>query len=131
MEPIRLGYNTLWGVVMLALAAGGIVMYVTLGQLMQLMIAVMFVISAALWLTRPFLVVADGVIEAKNMFGLTLKRFRFADLAELEVEDGAIVLGPAEGNVRLKLSRMVISRSDMDRLAAKVREARAARASLV
>jgi hypothetical protein len=129
VTPIRIGYNKLWGLAMMVVAAAGVVIYLLTGAILQLGLGLVFAISGLLWLTRPFIVVTDGVIAAKNMMGITLKRFRFDDLADLEVEEGAIIVGAKGDRTRLKLSTMIVSRSDLDRLAAAVREARATRAS--
>jgi len=128
VTPIRIGYNKLWGAVMLLVAALGIVVYVMTGAFIQLGLGVVFAIAGALWLTRPFLIVTDGQIAVKNLMGLTLRRFPFPQLTDLEVHDGAIIIGSGKDRMRLKLSTMVVSRSDIDRLGSAVAEARAARA---
>jgi hypothetical protein len=129
VTPIRIGYNKLWGAVMLLVAALGIVVYAMTGAFIQLGLGLVFAIAGVLWLTRPFLVVTDGQIAVKNLMGLTLRRFPFPQLADLEVHDGAIMLGSGKDRMRLKLSTMVVSRSDLDRLGSAVAEARAARAA--
>jgi hypothetical protein len=129
VTPIRIGYNKLWGLAMLAVAAIGVLVYLLTGAILQLGFGLVFGISAVLWLTRPFIVVTDGVIAVKNMMGIPLKKFRFEQLADLDVERDAILVGLKGDRTRLKVSTMIVSRSDLDQLAAAVREAKATRAA--
>lgn len=125
MTPIRIGYNKFWALVMLAIAAGGFVLFAMTGSLLQLALGAMFVIAAALWATRPFLVVTDTEIQAKNMTGITLRRFPHGGLAAIDVVPGGIVIGAGEKRQHLRLSRLVVSRADLDKLAAVVESVRA------
>jgi hypothetical protein len=127
---IRIGYHRAWGPVMLVCAAINAALYAMTGSWVQLALGVMLGVVGVLYLTMPFLVVGDGQIQAKNMMGITLRRFPFEDLADLEVSPGAVVItSPRGGRQRLKVSRWLVSGADMRRLADAVDAARAARAA--
>lgn len=123
---VRIGYNRIWGPAMLLLAAINIALFVLGGWLLQLFIAVMFGTIGILYLVRPFLVIDDTTIEAKSLIGYSLRKFHHGGFAELQVERAAIVMA---GKQRLRLPRLMISGSDLNKLAEKVREARAERAA--
>lgn len=129
MTPIRIGYNKFWALVMLAVAAGGFVLFAMTGSILQLALGAIFVLAAGLWATRPFLVVTDSEIQAKNMTGITLRRFPHGGLAAIEVVPGGIVIGAGEKRQHLRLSRLVVSRADLDKLGAAADAARAGAAT--
>lgn len=127
---IRIGYHKAWGPVMLVCAAINAALYVMGAGWLQLGLAVMLGVIGVMYLVQPFLVIGDGVIQAKNLMGLTLRRFTYDDLADLEVVPGGLVIASARGGrQRLKVSTWLISRSDMQKLAAAVDAAREARAA--
>ena len=122
---IRIGYHKAWGPVMLACAAINAVLYVMGGGWVQLGLAVMLGVIGVMYLVQPFLVIGDGVIQAKNLMGITLRRFTYDKLSDLEVEPGALIItNPKGGRQRLKVSRWLISKSDMQKLADAVDTAR-------
>jgi hypothetical protein len=124
---IRIGYHKAWGPIMLACAAINAVLYVMGGGWVQLGLAVMLGVIGVLYLTQPFLVIGDGVIAAKNLMGITLRRFTYDKLSDLEVAPGALVITSSKGGrQRLKVSRWLISKSDMAKLADAVDAARSA-----
>jgi hypothetical protein len=115
---------------MLVCAAINAALYAMTGSWVQLALGVMLGVVGVLYLTMPFLVVGDRQIQAKNLMGITLRRFPFEDLADLEVSPGAVVItSPRGGRQRLKVSRWLVSGADMRRLADAVDAARAARAA--
>lgn len=127
---IRIGYHKAWGPVMLVCSAINAVLYVMAGGWVQLGLAVMLGVIGILYLTQPFLLVGDGVIQAKNLVGITLRRFSYDDLADLEVVDGGLVIAsPRTGRQRLKISRWLIAKADMQKLADAIAAAKDARAA--
>lgn len=127
---IRIGYHKAWGPVMLVCAAINLGLYSMTGGWVQLGLAVMLGLVGVLYLTMPFILVGDGVVRAKNLMGITLRSFHYDDLADLEVVDGGLVIaGPRGGRQRLKISKWLIDKSDMRRLAEAVDAARSARAA--
>jgi hypothetical protein len=126
MPPIRIRYHRLWGPLLLTLAAINIAVFAVGGGPIQLGLGMVFGLMGALYLVQAFLVLADGTLTVKNLFGLTLRRFAYGRLADLEVERDAIVLSGPTGRQRLKLSLIMIRRADLDALAEAVRAARAA-----
>jgi hypothetical protein len=124
---IRIGYHKAWGPVMLVCAAINAVLYVMTGGWVQLGLAVMLAVIGVMYLVQPFLVIGDGVIQAKNLMGITLRRFTYDKLSDLEVEPGALIItSPKGGRQRLKVSRWLISKADMAKLADAVDAARSA-----
>ena len=127
---IRIRYHKAWGPVMLACAAINAGLYVVVGGWIQLGLAVMLGVFGVMYLIQPFLVIGDGTVQAKNLFGITLRRFHYDDLADLEVSRDAIVItSPKRGRQRLKVSRLLISGADMQKLADAVDAAKAARSA--
>lgn len=125
MTPIRIGYNKLWGVFFLIAGALDLVVYTSTRTTMHLVLGGLLLLIGALYLTRPFLVVGDGVIQVKNLLGITMRRFAFGTLGDLEVEPGAILVGHGRDRQRLKVSKLLIARADMDKLDAAVKQASA------
>lgn len=125
VTPIRIRYNRLWGPAFVVLAAVNAVVFAMTGAILQLLLGAMLLVVGVLYITQPFLVIGDGTIHAKNLVGLTIRRFQFGSLAELEVVPGGIVVGGASGQrQRLKLSSWMIAKGDLDRLAQAIEDAR-------
>jgi hypothetical protein len=125
MEPIRIGYNKVLGVVVLLVAAGNLAAYFALGgHLVQIGLSVAAAAVGVLYLMRPFLVVTDTSIQARSLFGYSVKRFGHDGLPSLEVDGTAIVLGKGERRQRLRLPRVLVSRADLARLGAAADAAR-------
>jgi hypothetical protein len=124
---VAVRYHPLWGAVFLALAAGNVLLYTQSANLMFVALAAMMAVMGALYLVRPLLVVGDGAIQVRSLFGGTRRSFPIDDLGALEVERAAIVIGHGEGARRLKLAAIFVRGSDLDRLAAAIRQARAGR----
>ncbi len=126
MATLRVGYHKAWGVFFLVAGVADLLVYTSTRTLMHLMLGGLLLVIGVLYLSRPFLVIGDGVIQVKNLLGITMRRFSFGSLAELGVEPDAIVIGEGRGSQRLKVSRLLIARSDMQRLDAAVKQAAAA-----
>ncbi len=122
--PVR--YHPIWGAVFLALAGGNAFLYQRSGNLMFVALIAMMAVMGALYLVRPLLVVTDEVIEVRSLFGSTRRSFPIDGLAVLEVERAGIVIGHGEDARRLKLAAIFIRPGDLERLAAAIRQARAA-----
>src|SRR5687767_7351937 len=102
---IRIGYHKAWGPAMLVCAAVNVVLYAMVGGWVQLGLAVMLAVFGVMYLIQPFLVIGNGVIQAKNLFGITLRRFTYDKLSDLEVAPDALVITSAKGGrQRLKVS---------------------------
>jgi len=129
MPTVRVRYHRLLGPAMLLLALINVVLFLTSGLFLQLGMTVMFSILGILYLVRPFLIVDDEAIHAKSLLGYTLQRIRHGSFADLEVERGAIVMGASGARRRLKLWRPMVAQGDLQKLAAAVREARAAKSA--
>ncbi|MCA9676944.1 MAG: hypothetical protein H6709_10285 [Kofleriaceae bacterium] len=119
-------YHRLWGPLFLAIAAGNGVLFTQVGNVMFLVLAGLIGVVGVLYLVRPLLVIEDGHIDVKGLGGGTRRRFAYGDLAELQVEPGAIVVGRGDNRVRLGISRVFVHAGDLRRLAGAVRDARAA-----
>jgi len=127
---IRIGYNKAWGPVMLVAAAINVVLFAIGSGWIALGLAVMLAIFGVLYMIRPFLVITDSAIQAKNLMGITLRSFPFGELADLEVVPGGLIItSPRGGRQRLKISRWLVSQGDLQRLAARIDVARDARAA--
>jgi hypothetical protein len=123
MAPIRIGYNKLWGVFFLIAGAVDLVVYTSVRASLHLVLGGLLLLIGALYLTRPFLVIGNGAVRVKNLLGITMRSFSFDSLRDLRVEPDAIVIGEGRDRKRLKLSKLLIARADLDRLEAAVKDA--------
>jgi hypothetical protein len=128
MPSVRIRYHRLLGPAMLLLAAINVALFITSGWFLQLGGAVMFTILGILYFVRPFLIVDDEAIHAKSLLGYTVQRIRHGSFADLEVVPGAIVMGTSGARRRLKLWGPMVSKRDLNQLAAAIRDAREAKA---
>lgn len=122
-------YHRAWGPVMLGLAALNFVVYAINGTWLQLALGVAMGLLGVLYIVRPFIIIEGTSLKVKNLAGLTMRSFTLDSFEDLEVERDAITITRAGQRERLKISRMMTSGGDLDRLAAAVREARARKAA--
>jgi hypothetical protein len=121
VEPIRVGYNKLLGVAILAIAgAGALLQLIGGGPVWLLGLAAAGAVIGALYLVRPFLVVTDSAIRAKSLIGYDVRRFQHDGLGSLEMLGPTIILGKGERRQRIRLPAGMLSRRDLQRLAAEI-----------
>jgi hypothetical protein len=126
MTPVRIRYHRLWAPMMFLLVVMNIALFVSSGGMIPLALATMFTVLGVLYATRPLLVIDDEAISAKSLIGKTVRRIPHGSFAAIEVRAGGLVIGPTDKRQRLTLQRWMVSRKDLDHLAAQIREARAA-----
>lgn len=70
-----------------------------------------------LMLTRPLYVLRMGVLEVKNLLGMTIRRIPFASFSEFEIDgDGKIWHTPRGGQKkRIRISRFMVDSGDYRR----------------
>lgn len=125
MEPIRVGYNKVLGIAILAAAGGGAALQLAGGGPVWLLgLAAAGAVIGALYLVRPFLVVTDSAIRAKSLIGYDVRRFQHDGLRSLEMVGATIILGKGERRQRIRLPAGMLSRRDLTRLAAEIEAAR-------
>ena len=120
--PIAVGYQKALGLLMLACALFILGVAFLTGKLFPQAITGGILLAVSFgYLTQPALVISPGVVETKNLFGITLKTHRFASLRDLVLDDkGLQVAGE-----RVKLTRWILSGGDLARLAQAVQSDRA------
>ena len=121
---VSVGYNRVIGII--ALALGGLLW--VLGAMAKttptFFVAAVNTLLGILYLTRPYFVVGPHAVELKNMLGMTMRRFEFGTLGDLEASpDGKVIfrIEPNGQRTRLKLVRWLAHGPDWQRFVAIVR----------
>ena len=119
---MKIGYNKIFGVVMLLCALFILGVAVITGKLFPQAITGSILLLLSLgYLMQPALVVATGEVEVKNLLGMTMKRHPLKSLAEVSLRDGRICVG----NEKVGNPGWMLSGADCDRLAAEIAKATA------
>src|SRR5687767_12453121 len=123
MGPIPVGYNKIFGGVMLACALFILGVAVITRHLFPQAItgAILLLVSLG-YLTQPAIVVAPKEIEVKNLLGMTMKRLAIQSLAEVSVRDGRIWAG----NEKVGSPRWMLNSGDCERLEAEIAKVKTA-----
>lgn len=117
MTTFRIRYNRWWGPIFVVLAGVNAVVFAMSGSTMQLLFGGLLLLVGLLYWRQPFLVITESSVQAKNLVGLTIRRFPIDSLGELEVVPGGIVIDHGGHRQRLKLTTWMIARQDLDALA--------------
>jgi len=118
-------YHRSWGPVFFGLAVLEVIGFVVTRSWLSLVLAAPTAFLGYLYVARPLLVLEDGAIHVKNLWGFTRRRFSFDSFAGIEVERDALSITRAGQRERLRISPWMTARRDLDALAAAVRAARA------
>jgi hypothetical protein len=90
-DPIPLHYNKVFGFVMLGLSLFILAVAFSIGKpFPQAITGGISLLVSIGFLTQPVMVVAAGEVQMRNLFGMTMKRFEFDSLADLELRDGRL-----------------------------------------
>ena len=115
---VRVGYNKVLGGILLVLALLCLVAGALARMTPTIFIGALNTLLGVLYLTRPYFVVGPNAIELKNMLGMTMRRYDFGSVGELEATpDGKTIfrLEPNGHRSRLKLTRWLAHRPDWQR----------------
>ncbi len=89
--PIALHYNKVFGAVMLVLSLFILAVAFAIGKPFPQAITGGITLLASIgFLTQPVMVVVAGEVQMRNLFGMTMKRYEFSSLADLELRDGRL-----------------------------------------
>ena len=84
--PIEVHYNKVFGAVMLACSLFILAVAFSIGKpFPQAITGGITLLVSFGFLTQPVMVVAAGEVQMRNLFGMTMKRYPFASLTELEI----------------------------------------------
>lgn len=120
--PIEVRYNKGWGIVMLLCSLFILGVAVLTAKLFPQAItgSILLLVSIG-FLTQPVMVVAPGEVQLRNLLGMTMKRYEFASLAEIELRDGRVcVNGKPVGS-----GKFMLRASDWEALGRAIDDARA------
>lgn len=115
---VRVGYNKVFGSIMLVLAGLCLVLGFMARTTPTIFIGALNTLLGVLYLTRPYFVVGPHAIELKNMLGMTMRRYDFASVGELEASpDGRAIfrVEPNGQRNRLRLTRWLAHGPDWKR----------------
>lgn len=114
---LRVGYNPWMGGIFMILALFQVVVGAMIGKGLTIGLGVFFVVIATLYLTQPYFVLSGGVVQLRNLLGMTMKTIDLGELDDLEVEPGGRISYADGGGARrrLKLTRWIAKRGDWDR----------------
>lgn len=118
---LRVGFSKVFGGIFLALSVTNLVLGVLTHATMSMVTGGFLSLVAILQLVMPYFILhaGSGVIELKNLLGMTVRRYTFESLRDFHVEAGKIYLVDAGGNRRsVKLTRWIAHRPDWDRFVA-------------
>ncbi|TNF32682.1 MAG: hypothetical protein EP329_09455 [Deltaproteobacteria bacterium] len=118
MSPVRVRYTPVAGVILLVLAILNIVLGVMAHAGTSTALGLLFVVIAVLQLTMPYFVLVDGELQLRNLFGMTVKRYPFDDVAQFEIVEGGkrIFLTDGDGErKRVRVTRWISQRGDWER----------------
>jgi len=118
---VRVGYTPVVGTILLVLALLNVVLGVMAHSGMSTALGVLFILISVLQLTMPYFVLFDGELQLRNLFGMTVRRYTFDDLAQFEVEDDGkrIFLKSDDGaQRRVKVTRWIAQPGDWKRFIA-------------
>jgi len=118
MTPVRVRYTPVAGVILLVLAILNIVLGVLAHAGTSTALGLLFVVIAVLQLTMPYFVLVDGELQLRNLFGMTVRRYPFDDVAQFEIVEGGkrIFLNDGYGDrKRVRVTRWISQRGDWER----------------
>lgn len=121
---VRVGYNKVFGAVLLVLALACLALGLMARMTPSILIGLVNTLIGVLYLTRPYFVVTPHAIELKNMLGMTMRRYDFGSVGDLEASpDGRTIfrIEPNGQRNRLKLTRWLAHGPDWQRFVGVVR----------
>ena len=122
--PIPLHYNKVFGAVMLALSLFILAVAFSIGKpFPQALTGGISLLVSIGFLTQPVMVVAAGEVQMRNLFGMTMKRYPFASLSDVEIRDGRLRVNDKP----IGSGRWLLHGGDWDKLGRAIETARSSK----
>lgn len=118
---LRVGYSKLFGGILLAASIINFALGALTHNTMSMITGALLAVVAVLQILMPYFVLhADaGVVELKNLLGMTVRRYTFDSLRDFHLEPAKVYLVDPTGKRRsAKLTRWISHRPDWDRFIA-------------
>lgn len=116
---MRVGFNKIWGAMMLGLAGVNLYLATLTGRGTTAIIGLVVGAVGLAFLAGHQLEVADGEIRVKNAWGMTMRRYAFSSRADLRIEGSTLYCR----DQKVKgAGGLMSSGADWDLLAAWIRE---------
>ncbi len=118
IPEVRVHYGKGWAITMLVGASLLLVMAPFVRTWMTGVLGALNLLIGILMFTQPMIVLGNGALQLKNLFGMTLRRVEYSSLTEFDVDDrGAIWHTDRAGQrKKLRLSKFSASSADWKRL---------------
>jgi len=118
IPEVRVYYAKGWAIALIIGAGLLLAMAPFVRTWMTGVIGALNLVVGILMLTRPLYVLGHGALEIKNLFGMTIRRYRYESLSEFEVEPAGTIWHTDRGGTRKKvrISRMTVASADWKRL---------------
>lgn len=118
IPEVRVHYGKGWAITILIGATLLLVMAPFVRTWMTGVLGAVNLLMGILMLTQPMIVLGNGSLQLKNMFGMTVRRFEYSSLTEFDVDDKGVIWHTDGAGTRkkLRLSRISASSSDWKRL---------------
>ncbi len=115
---VRVHYGKGWAITIVVGAVLLLVMAPFVRTWMTGVLGAFNLLLGIMMLIQPMIVLGNGSLQLKNLFGMTLRRIEYSSLSEFEVDDkGAIWHTDSAGQrKKLRLSRISASSADWKRL---------------
>jgi hypothetical protein len=120
---MTVGYNKVWGILMLGVSGINLVTYMMTHRWMQLALVVMFTLIGVLYLVGQALVIEGNEVQMKNPMGMTLKRYPLRSLSDLEFEGKTLYVKTPQGGKLRVMSGMMVHGPDVERLRTAIAQA--------
>jgi len=117
ISEVRVRYARWWAVAMIVMSALLLAMAPFVRTWTTGLVGGVNLVVGILMLTRPLYVLSSGVLEIKNLLGMTIRRIPFASFSEFEIDgDGKIWHTPRGGaKRRIRITRFMIDGGDYRR----------------
>jgi len=116
--PITVGYNKIWGGLMLVCAAFILGVALLTGQYFpQAFTGTILLVVSLGYLTQPAFVVTQNEVQVRNLLGMTLRTHPFEKLSQLTVVGGKLEVK----GTPVRAPRWLLASGDWERLEALVR----------
>jgi hypothetical protein len=118
IPEVRVHYAKGWAITIIVLASILLVMAPFVRTWMTGVVGGLNLVVGILMLTRPLYVLSEGVLEVKNLLGMTVRRYVFDSLSEFEVEPSGAIWHVDRSGARKKvrISRLTVASADWKRL---------------
>jgi hypothetical protein len=117
ISEVRVRYARGWAIAMIVMSAFLLAMFPFVRTWTTSLVGGVNLVVGILMLTRPLYVLSTGVLEVKNLLGMTIRRIPFASFSEFEIDGDGKIWHTARGGQkkRIRISRFMVDGGDYRR----------------